>query len=101
MSPTTESSTRHLLVIAHTGRADSLEAGIQVCRQLIEAGLTPVVSPDEHAHLIAAAPDLTMLSVLGDDVAATSSNSSSFSAATARSCGPPRSRAAVTPRSSV
>jgi NAD+ kinase len=70
VSPTSDSAVRHLLVIAHTGRSDSLEAGIRVCRQLIEAGLTPVVSPDEHAHLMAAAPDLSPLSVLGDDVAA-------------------------------
>jgi NAD+ kinase len=67
MSPKADSA-RHLLVIAHTGRADSLEAGIQVCRQLIEAGLTPVVSPDEHADLMTAAPDLSPIAVLGTDV---------------------------------
>jgi len=68
MSPNSESAARHLLVIAHTGRAESLDAGILVCRQLIEAGLTPVVSPDEHADLMAAAPDLTPLAILGTDV---------------------------------
>jgi NAD+ kinase len=67
MSP--KSDARHLLVIAHTGRSDSLDAGILVCRQLIEAGLTPVVSADEHADLMAAAPDLAPLAILGDDVA--------------------------------
>ena len=43
---------RHLLVVAHTGRADSLEAGIHVCRRLIAAGITPVVSDDELADVI-------------------------------------------------
>ena len=62
------STTRHLLVVAHTGRDDSLQAGVQVCRQLIEAGLVPVLSADEHAAFLAAAPDLAPLSLLGVDV---------------------------------
>ncbi len=61
---------RHLLVVAHTGRADSLEAGIEVCRRLIDAGITPVVSDDELADLREAAPDLQPLARLGADVAA-------------------------------
>lgn len=60
---------RHLLVVAHTGRSESLEAGIEVCRQLIAAGLTPVLSPDEHRDLLAAAPDLAPVAILGTDVA--------------------------------
>jgi NAD+ kinase len=60
---------RHLLVVAHTGRDDSLEAGVEVCRQLIAAGLVPVVSDDERDQLLAAAPDLAPLAVLGTDVA--------------------------------
>lgn len=61
---------RHLLVVAHTGRADSLEAGIHVCRRLIDAGITPVVSDDELTDLRAAAPDLAPIALLGTDVAA-------------------------------
>lgn len=61
---------RHLLVVAHTGRADSLEAGIHVCRRLIAAGITPVVSDDELADLRVAAPDLQPLALLGTDVEA-------------------------------
>src|SRR6478736_6162460 len=61
---------RHLLVVAHTGRADSLEAGIHVCRSLIDAGITPVVSDDELADLRAADPQLAPLALLGTDVAA-------------------------------
>ncbi len=60
---------RHLLVVAHTGRPDSLQAGVEVCRQLIDAGLTPVVSADEHDDLLAADPALAPLQVLGTDVA--------------------------------
>ncbi len=56
---------RHILVVAHTGRDDSLDAGIHVCRSLIDAGLTPVVSEDEFADLRRVAPDLAPLSVLG------------------------------------
>ncbi len=63
------SSTRHLLVVAHTGRADSLEAGVEVCRQLIAAGLTPVLSPDEHRDLLGVAPDLSPVALLGLEVA--------------------------------
>jgi NAD+ kinase len=63
------SDARHLLVIAHTGRDDSLQAGIEVCRQLIAAGLIPVVSDDEHDDLLHAAPDLAPLALLGVDVA--------------------------------
>jgi NAD+ kinase len=62
------SDERHILVIAHTGRADSLEAGIQVCRQLSDAGLTAVISADEVADMMGAAPDLKVV-VLGEDVA--------------------------------
>ncbi|HEX7833940.1 MAG TPA: NAD kinase [Pseudolysinimonas sp.] len=69
MSPKSKDAARHMLVVAHTGRSDSLEAGILVCRQLIEAGLTPVISEDEHADVMAAAPDLGPIAILGVDVA--------------------------------
>ena len=61
-------SERHILVVAHTGRADSLEAAIQVCRRLIADGLTPVLSEDEYAHIMAAAHDLSPIALLGDTV---------------------------------
>ncbi len=59
---------RHILVVAHTGRQDSLDAGIAVCRQLIAAGLTPVLSDDEFDDIMAAAPDLRPITMLGDAV---------------------------------
>jgi len=62
---------RHLLVVAHTGREDSLAAGLEVCRQLIAAGLTPVLCEDEHRDLLAADPELGPVDRLGVDVAVT------------------------------
>lgn len=62
---------RFILVVAHTGRRESLDAGIAVCRQLLDAGLTPVLSDDEHADLIAADPELASVALLGRDVALT------------------------------
>lgn len=35
---------RHMLVVAHTGRQDALDAAVQVCEQLRHAGAIPVVS---------------------------------------------------------
>jgi NAD+ kinase len=58
---------RHFLVVAHTGRAGSRRAGIEVCRQLLEAGVTPVLPPEEHRDLVAAAPDLERVAIFGHD----------------------------------
>jgi NAD+ kinase len=60
---------RHILVVAHTGRPDSLQAGVEVCRQLLDAGLTPVLSSDEHRDLLVTAPGLEPIAILGEDVA--------------------------------
>jgi NAD+ kinase len=59
---------RHILVVAHTGRHDSLDAAIDVCRQLIAGGLTPVLSSDEFAPIMAAAQDLAPVALLGETV---------------------------------
>jgi NAD+ kinase len=61
-------SDRHILVVAHTGRVESLHAAIVVCRQLIEGGLTPVLSQDEFAPIMAEAHDLAPIALLGDAV---------------------------------
>lgn len=61
-------SDRHMLVVAHTGRADSLEAAIEVCRRLIGDGLVPVLPADEYDRLVTAAPDLAPVRSLGTDV---------------------------------
>ena len=58
---------RHILVVAHTGRADSFDAAVQVCRQLQDAGLTPILSPDEYADM-SAVGNLGPVEILGDRV---------------------------------
>jgi len=59
---------RHILIVAHTGRSETLEAAVTVCRQLLEAGVVPV--SDEHgiADIQAAAPDLGPIERLGDHI---------------------------------
>jgi NAD+ kinase len=59
---------RHILIVAHTGRADSLDAAVQVCRQLLGAGIRPVLYGDEHAEVLEAAPDLDPVELLGSTV---------------------------------
>jgi NAD+ kinase len=57
---------RRILVVAHTGREESLDAALQVCRQLLEAhDVVPVMSADERRDLQAYAPELDGLDVLG------------------------------------
>ncbi|WP_025155437.1 NAD kinase [Leifsonia aquatica] len=62
-------ATRYILVVAHTGRQDSLDAGVRVCRQLLDAGVVPVLSADERRDLLAAEPGLDRIALLGDEVA--------------------------------
>jgi NAD+ kinase len=59
---------RHVLIVAHTGRDDSLEAAVAVCRQLQDAGLTPVLNADEYQDLRRFAPELSPVTMLGDGV---------------------------------
>jgi NAD+ kinase len=66
MGPSTD---RHVLIVAHTGREDSLEAAVAVCRQLQAAGLTPVLNADEYDDLLRYAPDLAPVAMLGEQVA--------------------------------
>ncbi|MFN3708089.1 NAD kinase [Microcella sp.] len=59
---------RHILVVAHTGRDESLEAAVTVCRLLGDAGLTPVVAADSLDDLREATRGAE-LRVLDDDAA--------------------------------
>lgn len=68
-SESSPASDRHILVIAHTGRAESLTAAISVCRQLIEAGIVPVLAPDSYETILLAEPTLAPVSRLGNEVA--------------------------------
>ncbi len=55
---------RRILVVAHTGRSESLAAAIEVCRQLTSAGITPVTTKAERHDIVAVAADLGSLQVL-------------------------------------
>lgn len=58
---------RNMLVLAHTGREDALNAAVTVCNQLAQAGLTPVVAADQaQAFRSQFSGDVV---ILGDDVA--------------------------------
>lgn len=59
---------RYMLVVAHTGRRDSLDAAVTVSRQLLAAGVTPVMKLDEHDDVVLQAPELTSVEVLGHAV---------------------------------
>ncbi len=61
-------TSRHMLVVSHTGREDSLVAAVDVCRQLIAEGVTPVLKADEHADIVAKAPELESAVSLADAV---------------------------------
>ena len=61
-------SERHILVVAHTGRSDSMDAAIEVCRQLIAGGITPVLTTGEYLDIIAEAPELAVSARLGETV---------------------------------
>lgn len=59
---------RHILVVAHTGREESLVAAVEVCRQLVAGGLVPVLPAEEHERVVAHSPDLAIATILGDHV---------------------------------
>lgn len=59
---------RHILVVAHTGRAESLDAAVVVCRQLMAAGLTPVMAKSDVDDILAYESSLEC-AILGDAVA--------------------------------
>lgn len=61
-------ATRNILVVAHTGRDDSRDAAVLVCRLLLDAGVRPVLSALERADLLAVDPGLEVVSVLDEEV---------------------------------
>lgn len=61
-------SDRHILLVAHTGREESVSAAVEVCRQLIADGLTPVLPREEFDHITTVDPHLEPMTVLGDSV---------------------------------
>lgn len=58
---------RHFLVVSHTGRAETLDASIAVCRKLIANGVIPVLCSSDLTDVLEKAPDL-VVKVLGEGV---------------------------------
>lgn len=58
---------RHFLVVAHTGRAETLTASADVCRRLIADGVVPVLAPGDRDDVLAHDPGLVTES-LGEGV---------------------------------
>lgn len=61
--------TRSILVVSHTGRAESLDAAAEVCRELLRDGVIPVATAEEREDLSAHDPALLAIRRLGDEVA--------------------------------
>ncbi|MFD1713072.1 NAD kinase [Amnibacterium flavum] len=59
-------SPRHMLVVSHTGRQESLDAACEVISLLGEAGVTPVLNAAERDDLLAYAPRLDGLALLDE-----------------------------------
>lgn len=63
------SGVQNILIVSHTGRADSLEAAASVCTQLIAAGARPIVDASDRPDIVAVAPELAPhLGILGETV---------------------------------
>lgn len=61
------STQRFILVVAHTGREESLTAAVDTCRQLAADGAVPVLPASQWDDLHDFAPELNGLTVLLDD----------------------------------
>ena len=64
------SDERHILLVSHTGRRDSIDAAVEVCDLLHDAGLTPVMPFDEYADIRRAEASVGQVDILGVDVRA-------------------------------
>lgn len=60
---------RHILVVAHALRDDTVDAADRVVRALRAAGATPVLAADDRAELVAARAGFDDVAALGTDVA--------------------------------
>ncbi|PZE24381.1 MULTISPECIES: NAD kinase [unclassified Curtobacterium] len=59
---------RHILLVSHTGRRDSIDAALEVCDLLHAAGLVPVMPFDEYADIRRAEASVGQVDILGVDV---------------------------------
>ena len=63
------STARNILVVAHTGRADSLNTAIEVLGRLRDGGVRPVIVESDRPNLVEARADIGDVAVLDQDVA--------------------------------
>jgi NAD+ kinase len=59
---------RHILLVSHTGRRDSIDAAVEVCDLLHAAGLVPVMPFDEYADIRRAEASVGQVDILGVDI---------------------------------
>ncbi|SKC55019.1 NAD kinase [Okibacterium fritillariae] len=64
----TDASERYILVVSHTGRADSIDAAVQVVNQLRAADITPVLFAAERDDILERVPDLGYVAILDQDI---------------------------------
>jgi NAD+ kinase len=64
----TDASERYILVVSHTGRADSIDAAVQVVEQLRAAHITPVLFAAERDDILERVPDLGYVAILDHDI---------------------------------
>jgi NAD+ kinase len=64
----TDASERYILVVSHTGRADSIDAAVQVVEQLRAADITPVLFAAERDDILERVPDLGYVAILDHDI---------------------------------
>ncbi|MBG6240224.1 NAD+ kinase [Mycetocola sp. CAN_C7] len=59
---------RNILVVSHTGRADSVDAAAEVISQLLDAGAVPVLQRNERDEISAAGVELDNVAILHETV---------------------------------
>ena len=62
---------RHILIVAHTGRPEPIDAALRVISAVLEAGATPVLPPEEHRDLGQVEAKIHDIAILGAGVEAT------------------------------
>ncbi|AMM20580.1 NAD(+) kinase [Frondihabitans sp. PAMC 28766] len=64
----TTSKQRHILIVSHTGRRDSIDAALEVCALLSAVAVAPVLPRDEYDDIRAAEPEFDGVEILSEDV---------------------------------
>lgn len=62
------SAVRYILVVSHTGRDESRDAAVDVCRKLIAENIVPVATEEERHDILSHAPELDGILTLDREV---------------------------------